>query len=98
VAFEPPCTPFDKNWVSRLRTVEKGREAALCCLTRRKETAMPHIQETFVLPENAQDELEDLLVRFEEVERDQGDTTRIEERIWTIEALLDAARDTQPAA
>jgi len=59
---------------------------------------MPHVQESFVLPENAQDELEDLLVRFEEVERDHGDTTRIEERIWTIEALLDAARDPQPAA
>ena len=59
---------------------------------------MPNVQDQLVLIENADDELEALLARFEEVERDRGNSAPIEERIWTIEALLDAGRLGQPAA
>ena len=59
---------------------------------------MPHIQDQLVLTENADDELEALLARFEEVDRDCGNSAPIEERIWTIEALLEGARLVQASA
>ena len=43
------------------------------------------------------DEFQDLLVRFEEIERDLGDVAAIEERMWVIEERLPAIFTARPS-
>lgn len=62
-------------------------------MTKKKESQVEYMQATLAIPEPASaylEELVDLENQLIEAEREAGDTTRIEEEIWAIEARLSA--------